>query len=208
MASQSRKKREREQHLRSILQAAEEVFARKGFHGATVQEIADRAEFSVGYLYTLFAGKQDLYVQLVELRAAQFMAELRERVAGEEDVLGKIRVSIEAKFDFFRRDQQFFHIFTHMSADGRARGPVFIPERCQKMYRDYLAEMRDIFAEGVRRGVFVDVEPMSMALCMEGMTRAILAYRIFNDGEDALEADPELVERMFLRGVLAEGTDS
>ncbi len=206
MASETRKQREREQHRRLILGAAEEVFARKGFHGTTVQEIADRAEFSVGYLYTLFAGKQDLYVRLVEMRVRQFLAELRERLAGQEEVLDKVRVCIEAKFDFFDRDRQFFHIFTHMAANGRARGPMFIPESCQEMYREYLDEIREVFAEGVRRGVFVDVEPMAMALCMEGMTRAVLAYRIFG-GEEAIGAGPELVEQVFLKGVLVEGID-
>ena len=60
-----------------ILDAAEAVFARKGFHDATVKEIAAAAEFSVGGVYSFFADKDDLFVQIYLRRGAEFMAGMR-----------------------------------------------------------------------------------------------------------------------------------
>ena len=63
----TRKERERERHRREMLEAAERVFVRKGYHDATVEEIAQEAEFAVGTLYNFFKGKDDLYARVVEM---------------------------------------------------------------------------------------------------------------------------------------------
>jgi len=51
---------------RQILTAASRCFSRSGFHGATMQEIADEAGLSAGALYRYFDGKE----RLVEALAA------------------------------------------------------------------------------------------------------------------------------------------
>ena len=54
-----------------LLDAAEAVFARRGFHGASVDEIAREAGATTGALYANFAGKEDLFLQLFEHTVAQ-----------------------------------------------------------------------------------------------------------------------------------------
>lgn len=49
-----------------LLDAAEAVFARRGFHGASVEEIAREAGATTGALYSNFAGKEDLFLALFE----------------------------------------------------------------------------------------------------------------------------------------------
>jgi AcrR family transcriptional regulator len=49
-----------------LLDAAETVFARRGFHGASVDEIAREAGATTGALYANFAGKEDLFLQLFD----------------------------------------------------------------------------------------------------------------------------------------------
>jgi AcrR family transcriptional regulator len=51
---------------RRLLDAAEAVFARRGFHGASVEEIAREAGATTGALYSNFAGKEDLFLALFE----------------------------------------------------------------------------------------------------------------------------------------------
>src|SRR5207248_7118487 len=61
-----------------ILDAAEEVFASKGYHEATIREIAQLAEFSVGAVYSFFETKDDLFVQIYLRRGVEFMDGMRE----------------------------------------------------------------------------------------------------------------------------------
>ena len=49
-----------------LLAAARSAFASSGFHGASVEEIASRAGFSTGALYSNFDGKEDLFLVLME----------------------------------------------------------------------------------------------------------------------------------------------
>lgn len=66
-----------------LLQAAGEVFARKGFEGASVDEIAEAAGFSIGALYSNFSGKEDLFLALLEEHSAEHLREV-ERILTEE----------------------------------------------------------------------------------------------------------------------------
>jgi len=62
----SPKDRRRERTRKEILTAAAEVFARKGFHEATIQEIARVAALSAGSLYNYFDNKEALFNDLME----------------------------------------------------------------------------------------------------------------------------------------------
>jgi AcrR family transcriptional regulator len=49
-----------------LLDAAEVVFAQRGFHAATVDEIAREAGATTGALYANFAGKEELFLELFD----------------------------------------------------------------------------------------------------------------------------------------------
>jgi AcrR family transcriptional regulator len=57
----SRKERERQFKRREIVDAARVVFAQRGFANATLDEIAEKAEFGKGTLYNYFSSKEELF---------------------------------------------------------------------------------------------------------------------------------------------------
>lgn len=61
----SRREREKAAHRQEILDAAIKVFAEKGFHEATLEEVAQEAEFSKGAIYLYFSNKEDLLFTIV-----------------------------------------------------------------------------------------------------------------------------------------------
>src|SRR5688572_19856349 len=73
--------RDPERTRRSILEAATNEFVAKGFAGASVNEIADRAHVNKRMLYHYFGKKEELYVAVlervyIELRVAQTQLKL------------------------------------------------------------------------------------------------------------------------------------
>jgi AcrR family transcriptional regulator len=78
-----------------LLAAARSVFARGGFHGASVEEIASEAGFSTGALYSNFEGKEDLFLVLMEREidehAQEIAAAVRERASVSERAAGGAR---------------------------------------------------------------------------------------------------------------------
>jgi AcrR family transcriptional regulator len=70
-------RRERQGQTRELLLAAASVvFARRGYHEATVEEVAAEAGFSKGAVYSNFAGKQELFLALADREVAERIAEL------------------------------------------------------------------------------------------------------------------------------------
>ena len=57
-----------------ILESASRAFARKGFHGTSVDEVAREAGLSPSSLYRYFGGKEDLYRALVDRIAEIILA--------------------------------------------------------------------------------------------------------------------------------------
>ena len=75
-----------------VLDAARRVFLARGYHGATLEQIAEEAGFSKGVVYSQFESKADLFLALLEARIAERAAE-NARVAGslrEGDLLSLI----------------------------------------------------------------------------------------------------------------------
>ncbi|HEY3187888.1 MAG TPA: helix-turn-helix domain-containing protein [Solirubrobacteraceae bacterium] len=65
----------RAQTRAKLLKAAGAVFARRGYHEATLDEIAERAGLSKGALYYNFASKEDLFLALLADRLAERLGE-------------------------------------------------------------------------------------------------------------------------------------
>src|SRR6266536_6224576 len=74
-----RRARTREQ----LLAAAARVFARKGYAGASVDDIAEEAGFTVGALYSNFAGKQELLMAAFERHCDQDLARVQALLADD-----------------------------------------------------------------------------------------------------------------------------
>jgi len=205
MAELTRREREKAQHRRLILEAAEAVFAEKGYHAATMHEIAERAEFSVGSLYNFFENKTDLYRELINMRAEEFTAGVAESLEREPDVPGKLRAAIRAKLEFFRTHQEFFLLFARLHSGEEFEGPVALPEKTRRLYVEGIRRLAAVMAEGIRRGVIVDRDPTTLVLCMDGMTSSAIAH--WMHGGDSAEGvvAPEVIEEVLFHGILSGG---
>jgi AcrR family transcriptional regulator len=64
-----------------LLASAARVFARRGFHAASVEEVAEDAGFSKGAVYSNFESKEDLFLAMVETRFQERLTAIRAAVA-------------------------------------------------------------------------------------------------------------------------------
>lgn len=86
---------EREQEVRDrIVRAATEVFAEKGYHGATIADVVARSGLSVGAIYTHFRGKDELFLRACDATADLGLDELGARLAGLEGTADRLATAV------------------------------------------------------------------------------------------------------------------
>jgi len=172
----SRKEREQEAHRREILDAAERVFIRKGYHGATVEEIAQEAEFAVGTLYNFFKNKEELYAKVLERIAQDFMDRFEATVLAQDDPKEAIAALVELRLTHFDEHSGFFRVFIETAPGSHMDPARALPESCKELYQRYLAHVSNIFEKGIEIEAFRNADPLYLALSLEGIANACAAY--------------------------------
>src|SRR5919108_4519421 len=76
MATVITRKEAQEKTRQRVLAAAARVFARRGYHSATVDEIASEAGFTIGAVYSNFSGKEELFLALADRQVEQRVTEV------------------------------------------------------------------------------------------------------------------------------------
>jgi len=106
----SRREREKLQRRRAILDAAERIFALRGFHGASMDQIAQEAEFAPGTLYLYFKDKNQLYSALFRRKLTEMVEGIEEAGRSVSDPLEGLQKAIRAQCEFNDRNREFFEV--------------------------------------------------------------------------------------------------
>jgi len=81
-------RREKQERTRAdLIDAAARVFARRGFHAATIEEIAEEAGYTHGAVYGNFSGKDELFLAVFEQRVAGRVSDVSALAADRETPL-------------------------------------------------------------------------------------------------------------------------
>jgi AcrR family transcriptional regulator len=104
----SRRDERKEETRAELVDAAARVFARRGFHGASIEQIAREAGYSTGAVYWHFAGKDDLFLAVFESYATTRVREFEEiHVSGEGGLPQRARAYADHWMARLRRDPEF-----------------------------------------------------------------------------------------------------
>jgi AcrR family transcriptional regulator len=74
-----------------LLGAARKVFLRRGFHRASLEEVAEEADLTTGAIYSNFEGKDDLFLALLEEHIERRVQEIYAVTAGRETLEDLVR---------------------------------------------------------------------------------------------------------------------
>ena len=94
----------------SIIQAAIEVFSKKGFQAATVSEIAERADVADGSIYQYYKNKEDLFFSIPVEKTKEFRTELDLHLEGISGAFNKIRKFVWYFLYFFKMNPDYGRI--------------------------------------------------------------------------------------------------
>jgi AcrR family transcriptional regulator len=91
-----------------LLAVALEVFARHGFHGASMNEIAEGAGVTKPVLYQHFASKRELYLALLREVGDRILAEVEAATRTADGPHAKVKAGFDAYFRWVAEDHDAF----------------------------------------------------------------------------------------------------
>jgi AcrR family transcriptional regulator len=185
----TRRERERLKNRRTMLEAARAVFAEKSYADATVEEIAERAQFGKGTIYLYFkGGKQEILSTLLD----ELYDEIREPVerlvvtAGASATHSRTLLEdhVVELIGIVAKNRELF-IVSLKEADRDLPGSA---EGDQRTWNDRLHEVLILLARffgfAVERREIKDVDPMVLAYLFSGLVQGYLKL-VFEEKERA-----------------------
>ena len=157
-----------------IFEAAERVFAERGFEATKVQDISAVAGLSMGTIYGIFPSKTDIFRAVLEARGQELLGLVRE-VAGRgsppRQTLGAL---IETYIDYFLEHPGFLRMHLR-SGTSWALGPTGDTDAQHALWQEIHALQADIFRRGIAAGEFVEEDPAYLARTFSVMDQVLLA---------------------------------
>jgi len=183
-----------------ILKAARKVFARRGYDGATMDDVAEACSIAKGTLYLYFKSKRQIYLGVLKEDLHSLRDETGRAIQAADSATAKIRAFITTRFDFFERHREFFRIYnSDISAIFITAHPM--QRDLREFYLEQARLLTDILTEGIRTGELRDVPAQSAAFVVYDLTRACIARRVLGLGNHSTEADAGALIDLIWRGI-------
>jgi AcrR family transcriptional regulator len=160
-----------------ILEGALKVFSQKGFHGATVEEVAEVAGVGKGTVYLYFGSKTDLFVSVVEEKLKELQEVVMERLENTEGACAKLALSIKLHWEFFNRSREFVKVILS-DLSGLEKE---LDERTREARAGFIGVLESVIEEGIGHGEFKDVEPRMAAYAIEGAISFVAFENLVNE---------------------------
>jgi AcrR family transcriptional regulator len=93
---------------RRLIDAAATVFARRGYRRASVEEIASEAGYTIGALYSNFAGKEEVLLALLEQQVARIVERIVTAAQAERDPVDKLRAAAREWMAFVDEEPELY----------------------------------------------------------------------------------------------------
>ncbi len=117
MSRSLRMERERNNRIEDIIDTAENLFFSNGYENATIDEIAQKAEFSKSTLYTYFESKEEIFL-LVHLKGLKKRWQVTEAMETEENGIDKLRIFGEEYYKFYEKYPEYLRLQLYWSSNG------------------------------------------------------------------------------------------
>jgi TetR/AcrR family transcriptional regulator, fatty acid metabolism regulator protein len=192
----------------TILRAAIDVFARKGYHGCRIADVAREAGVAYGLVYHYFKNKDELLETVFETGWSGFISRVRAVAEGEGSLEQKVRAITEVAFEAYRVDPRGVKVLIVEIA----RSPGGRVNR-QTAFTDAIRLCSEMLSRAQAEGELrPEVEPSLAAALFFGnieMAFTALVMGMVDPREpEKIEQAKDQIAGSFLHGVLAVDADS
>jgi len=171
-----------ERRTEEILSAAFRVFSSKGYHNATVDDIAQEAGISKGTCYQYFTGKEDIFIATMERTLETLLAEAQAAAGETRDAL--TRLGIEG-LTFISKYSDLQFMFMGMISEALGGN-----ERLKKKAAEVFGKVAEFLSRdierGIAEGVFRPLDPNTVAYALLGIAEVVGNRYVVEENFDVL----------------------
>ncbi len=196
-----RKQREILRHRKEILAVAVRLFAQRGFHNVSMQDIAKEAEFGVGTLYNFFDSKEQLFIELMKTGIEEFRKRLLPILDSDKQEEEKLAEFIRSHIDLVESNLELVRLY--ISQYG-------IRSSIKPMLKDIGTDLRAMVSEklqnivraGMQKQVFRRMHPETVALSLQATLQAFAIESCEDFDRTKTEEGIAKIEEFFLESLL------
>lgn len=200
----SRKDREKLRQRQEMLHASLTLFSEKGYHNVSMQEIAEKSEFSIGTIYKFFQNKEDLYKAMILSYCDEFetlLAKALKDTSGDE--LDKLRAYVSLKGEIFQKNLPFIRTFLAESKGASFNMRSQIRAEMGQRYMAFLESVAEVFESGIKNKHFVSIsDPYHLALALDNITDSFLTLWLEKPEEYPYPKDPDVILNILTKGLI------
>ena len=186
-----------------ILEAARRVFAARGFHEATVEDIAEAAGVAKGTVYLYYESKRDLYFAALKFGISQMYSSLLQELEKVTTPEEKLKALISAKLSYFDENRDFFKIYYSELGNIPSTHPGGIDKEFKALYQDQARLVEAILREGMRKKVVRNIRIEQAAFAISDIIRGVVTHRILGWSKSKLNQDVDFIFDMIWKGISA-----
>ncbi|MEY3108928.1 MAG: hypothetical protein RL730_1279 [Actinomycetota bacterium] len=192
--NESRSRLPRDERRAQLLSAALESFTASGYHAASMDEIAERANVSKPVLYQHFPSKLDLYLAVLDLHIDSLVFSIQKAIASTRDNKNRVKATIDAYFGFIEGEGEAFRLLfeSDMSVEPQVR------ERLERMTYDCAVAVSAVIS--VDTGLPKD-EAMILAIGLIGCAQISARHWLEKGGKIDRSQASALVTSLMWRGI-------
>jgi TetR/AcrR family transcriptional regulator len=197
----TRKEKEKIKHREEIIRASLKLFSEKGFHSVSMQDIAARAEFSVGTLYNFFQSKEQLFTELLNDCAEKTYQLLSPILESEKPEDAKLRTFIRAHSSLAEDNIEFIKLY--VSEYGNLiPAHRYIDEQADKVKTTLYVQIEDVIASGIRKKIFRSVEPKITAQALAATLQSFVLDSSRDFEKSKVDEGLVKIEQLFIDTLL------
>jgi len=183
---------------KKILEAAKIEFAKKGFHGTLVSDIADRAGVGKGTIYRYFPSKEDLFGSIINSQLKSFENRIKLAIDTGNDEVDILKHIARIHFKEYRASKEVIEILV---MEGLNKiGDI------KQHFKKGILKIKEMVAEVIERGInnkkFRDIDPEKTAFVFLGLIWTILKHGIVIEDEDVEKKYFDVIFELVFHGLL------
>jgi AcrR family transcriptional regulator len=182
-----------------LLTAARTVFGKKGFHEASIDEIAELAGVAKGTVYLYYKSKKDLYMEALKFGIESLNKELKARADDAEHCRDTLHVLTETKVRFFEDNRDFFRIY--YSELGKLPGHPSAISFVRDLYTEQAKVFEAVLRSGIRRKEVRPLDVQKTAFAIADLTRGVATQRLLGTWKTPLADDVDFIVNVIWKGI-------